>query len=97
MAERAELGFPPAVRVASLTGRPEAIEELLAAARLPEAADLLGPVPVTGEEELERLLIRVPRGQGRALAEALHGAAGVRSAHRAKLPVRVHIDPLDLL
>ncbi|WP_018350089.1 primosomal protein N' [Longispora albida] len=97
LAERAELGFPPAVRVASLTGRPEAIEELLAAAHLPEAADLLGPVPVTGEEEQERLLIRVPRSQGRALAGALHGAAGVRSAHRAKAPVRVHIDPLDLL
>jgi primosomal protein N' (replication factor Y) len=46
LAERAELGFPPAARFASLTGTPAAIADLLAAARLPAAADLLGPVPV---------------------------------------------------
>jgi primosomal protein N' (replication factor Y) len=46
LAERRELGFPPAVRMTSVTGAPEAVAELLAAARLPAGAELLGPVPV---------------------------------------------------
>nr|WP_165449688.1 primosomal protein N' [Krasilnikovia cinnamomea] len=45
LAERRELGFPPAARMASVTGRPEAVAELLDAARLPDGAELLGPVP----------------------------------------------------
>nr|WP_235497888.1 primosomal protein N' [Frankia sp. R43] len=44
--ERAELGFPPASRVAAVEGTPAALGELLAAARLPAGADVLGPVPV---------------------------------------------------
>src|SRR5690606_33062729 len=60
LAERRALRFPPAVRMASVTGAPQAVAELLAAARLPDSAELLGPVP-TGAEE-ERMLIRVPRG-----------------------------------
>jgi primosomal protein N' (replication factor Y) len=95
LAERRELGFPPAVRVASITGTPEAVADLLAAAQLPEAADLLGPVPAGDNQE--RMLVRVPRSAGRALAAALHAAAGVRSAKKARDPVRIQIDPLELL
>jgi primosomal protein N' (replication factor Y) len=46
---------------------------------------------------LERALIRVPRSLGPALATALHAAASVRSAHKAPQPVRVEMDPLELL
>jgi primosomal protein N' (replication factor Y) (superfamily II helicase) len=95
LAERAELGFPPATRFASLTGAPAAIADLLAAARLPAGADQLGPVPV--DQETERLLIRVPRAAGPELARALHDAAAVRSARKAPDPVRVQLDPLELL
>ncbi|HEY1488640.1 MAG TPA: primosomal protein N' [Micromonosporaceae bacterium] len=95
LAERRELGFPPAVRMASLTGAPDAVADLLAAARLPADADVLGPVPVT--EDQERFLVRVPRSSARALSEALHAAAGVRSARKSPDPVRVQIDPLELL
>jgi primosomal protein N' (replication factor Y) len=100
LAERRSLGFPPAVRVATVTGPPDAVADLLAAARLPEEADLLGPVPVPGEsteDRRERMIIRVPRGAGRALAGALHAAAAVRSARKAVDPVRIQLDPLDLL
>ncbi|MBO2452456.1 primosomal protein N' [Actinomadura barringtoniae] len=45
--ERREVGFPPAFRMASLTATPAAIRELLADARLPEGAEVLGPVPVS--------------------------------------------------
>ncbi|WP_433468519.1 primosomal protein N' [Spirillospora sp. CA-128828] len=101
LAERKEVGFPPAVRMASLTASPAAIRELLADARLPDGAEILGPVPVpqTGTEtqEKERALIRVPRAAGHALARALKEAQGVRSARKATETVRVQIDPLELI
>jgi primosomal protein N' (replication factor Y) len=46
LAERNELRFPPAVRLAALTGPPDAVQEVLRAADLPAGADVLGPVPV---------------------------------------------------
>ncbi|MFC3386557.1 primosomal protein N' [Couchioplanes azureus] len=95
LAERRELRFPPAARFASLTGRAEAVAELLAAARLPGDAEVLGPVPAPDEQE--RMLVRVSRSHAAALARALHEAAAVRSAKKAALPVRVQIDPAELL
>jgi primosomal protein N' (replication factor Y) len=111
LAERRALGFPPAARVATVTGSPDAVADLLAAAadRLPEGTQQLGPVPVPGartgtggaepapEPAPERMLLRVSRGAGAALAGALHSAAGVRSARKARDPVRIQVDPLDLL
>ena len=94
LADRSELGFPPATRMASLTGTPAAVADLLAAAALPAGADRLGPVPVT--DGRERLLVRVPRREGPALAAALASAQRVRSARKAAEPVRVEVDPLDL-
>ena len=46
LAERTELGFPPAVRMASVTGTPAAVADFVGAASLPEQAEVLGPVPV---------------------------------------------------
>jgi primosomal protein N' (replication factor Y) len=100
LAERRTLGFPPAARVATVTGGAAAVAELLAAAELPEGTQLLGPVPAGGGpagDDGERMLLRVPRGGGAALAAALHAAAGVRSARKAPDPVRIQVDPLDLL
>ncbi|MGW5559252.1 primosomal protein N' [Micromonospora sp. NPDC003944] len=94
LAERRELGFPPAVRMASVTGPAEAVADLLAAARLPGDAEVLGPVPA--EEGRERMLVRVPRARAAALAEALHSAAGARAARKAADPVRLQVDPLSL-
>ncbi|MEV4387545.1 primosome assembly protein PriA, partial [Micromonospora sp. NPDC049580] len=94
LAERRELGFPPAVRMASVTGPAEAVADLLAAARLPGDAEVLGPVPA--DEGRERMLVRVPRARAAALAEALHSAAGVRTARKAADPVRLQVDPLSL-
>ncbi len=45
LAERAALGLPPTVALATLTGDPEAVNGLLAAARLPEQTMVLGPAP----------------------------------------------------
>ena len=106
LAERTELRFPPAIRMASLTGPKDAVAGLLAVADLPAAAEVLGPVPVEAEgspdhsdqaEEQVRALIRVPRPAGRALAAALHAAQAVRSARKEPGAVRLQLDPAELI
>ncbi len=101
LADRRELGFPPVTRIASLTGSPASLAEFLEALRMPDGADLLGPVPEPprpGQEgERERYLVRVPRAQGAALAHALTEVQGVRSAKKVAEHVRVQLDPLDLV
>ncbi|GGV24097.1 primosomal protein N' [Streptomyces spectabilis] len=112
LSERAELGFPPVSRMASVTGTPEALTELLAQAELPSDAEILGPVPVPATdpgrprrpgdappgEHWERALVRVPPGSGAALARALKTAQAARMARgvAAQQAVRVRIDPADI-
>jgi primosomal protein N' (replication factor Y) len=93
LAERVELGFPPAVRMAAVSGTPAALADFLAALPEPARADVLGPVPA-GEGE-ERLLLRAPRAEGGQLAAALKAASAVRSAKKGE-PVRVELDPRTL-
>lgn len=92
LAERAELGFPPAVRMAAVDAEPAALQAFLAIAELPGSAEVLGPVPLP-EPERERALIRVPRTDSAALARALHAAAAVRSARKDQGAVRIQLDP----
>jgi primosomal protein N' (replication factor Y) len=94
LADRAQLGFTPVVRMAALVGTPDAVADLLAAATLPPGADVIGPVPDEGERE--RVLIRVPRALGGELAAALKTAAAARSARKAPEPVRIVLDPIEL-
>ena len=95
LAERRELGFPPAARMASVTGKAEAVAEFLDAARLPDDVELLGPVPAADDQE--RMLLRVSRGRAAALARALHQAAAVRSVKKSAHPIRIQMDPAELL
>jgi primosomal protein N' (replication factor Y) len=99
LAERRELGFPPVARMASLTGTPAAVRELLAAVRLPDGAEILGPVPAADRDgdTQERALVRVARPAGAALAAALKAAQGTRSARKTAQTVRVQLDPLELI
>lgn len=101
LAERRELGFPPAVRMASAEGSPDAVAAMLAELSLPLSGEVLGPVPLgepDGEgNERERALIRVPRAEGKALAAALAAAQAGRSARKEPSPVRVQLDPLELI
>lgn len=90
LADRVALGFPPATRMASLTGPGPAVAELLADLELGE---VLGPVP---DPAGERAFVRVPRAQGGALAAALKAANGVRSARKAE-QVHVVMDPQTLV
>jgi primosomal protein N' (replication factor Y) len=101
LADRSELGFPPAVRMGSITGTSAATASVLDNLSLPEHAEVIGPVPLPrqsrdGEPE-QRLLVRVPRGEGAALAGALKIAAATRSAKKAAEVAKVVLDPRELI
>jgi primosomal protein N' (replication factor Y) len=112
LAERRELGLPPAVRMAQLTGGRRALEEALEQADLPPAAQVLGPVrlsstggpprrpPVDGEPERtaadHHALVRVPVSETESLTRALLALKAFRSARKEPEAVAVRVDPLDM-
>ncbi|MFI1396806.1 primosomal protein N' [Streptomyces sp. NPDC020681] len=110
LAERAELGFPPVSRMASVAGRADAVAGFVATAELPSDVEVLGPVPLPvsdpgrprrpGDppvgESWHRTLLRVPPGSGSALAAALKTAQAARMARGGGEPVRIRIDPPDI-
>ena len=105
LAGRTAVGLPPAVHMAAIDGTGEAVAALIDAAHLPLDAEVLGPVdlpagvrrpPGSGEQPVIRMLIRVRRDDGLALAAALRQATAVRSARHDNDPVRVQIDPLHV-
>ena len=111
LAARTEVGFPPAVRMASVEGAASAVAEVVdtllgdgtPGGRRPPNVEVLGPVeldPEPGADPAapprERALVRVPRAQGRTLAAALVAVAAQRSARKAPDPVRVRLDPPEV-
>jgi primosomal protein N' (replication factor Y) len=97
LADRAAAGFPPAMRIATLTGAGDAVAELLGLAGLPDHVEVLGPTLSAGADPpTVRAVLRIPRAQGAALAAALRAAAGVRSARKSPGAVRIQIDPVEL-
>lgn len=107
---RAEVGLPPSVHMAAVDGTAGAVTALLEAARLSDQesfdADLLGPVDLPAGVRrpagtppgapVTRMLVRVPRRQGLALAGALRRGVAVLSARQTHEPARVQIDPLHI-
>ncbi len=103
---RTEVGLPPATHMAALDGDPRAVSALLEAATLPDTAEVLGPVDLplgarrpaglALDATVSRMLVRVPRDSGLALAAALRRATVVQSARHDHEPVRVQIDPLHI-
>jgi primosomal protein N' (replication factor Y) len=103
---RTEVGLPPSVHIAAIDGPAEAVTVLLEQAELPDGAELLGPVELpagarrpagtAATTPVTRMLVRVDRDKGLALAAALRRAVGVLSARHDQQPVRVQIDPLHI-
>ena len=103
---RTEVGLPPVVHMAAVDGAPDAVRVLLDTADLPEGAELLGPVDLPAgarrppgtpaDSPVSRMLVRVPRDGGLALAAALRRATAALSARHDHEPVRVQIDPLHI-
>ncbi|MEU4806114.1 primosomal protein N' [Actinosynnema sp. NPDC023587] len=97
LAGRTELGFPPAVRMATVDGTPDAVAGALRDLVLPPSGEILGPVPLSDDGQRERALIRVPRTDGKPLAEALTALQATRSARKDPDPIKVKLDPLEVL
>ncbi len=106
MTERQSAHLPPASRLATVTGTEEDLEQALAALRLPDGAEVLGPAPAPPgpeargprepeETALHRVVLRVPRSAGASLSRTLVEMNGVRSAKKLP-PVRVQVDPVGL-
>lgn len=101
--DREVLGFPPAVTMASVDGAARTVTDFVDTIGLPADADVLGPVELPAgarrpaglddAADVERILLRVPRRHGRALAEALRAAQIHRGAVRDPAPLRVQVDP----
>ncbi len=102
--ERDAVRLPPHYRVAELTGQQRDIADLIAQAKLPAHAQVLGPVPVPVSrskrpvpgEAVVRALVVVPSAVGSELSAALAAGSAVRSARKEGAPVTVRIDPIVL-
>jgi primosomal protein N' (replication factor Y) (superfamily II helicase) len=113
LAEREELRFPPAVRIAALTGPATVIADLLEGVKLPQDSDILGPVPAAaigqgGQPEQSgppalpgaetvRFLVRCSSAAGTAMAVALREALAERVARKDAGQVRLQLDPAELI
>ena len=96
LAARSEVGLPPSVHMAAIDGGTEAVHALLDQARLPDQADVLGPVNLPAGVRrpggtpagvpVIRMLVRVRREQGLALAAALRRGVAVLSARQTHEP-----------
>jgi primosomal protein N' (replication factor Y) len=109
LAGRRELGFPPAVAMASVEGGETAVGDALAELQPPPSAEVLGPVAVwrprraaadgtaaDPADQRVRALVRVPPADRKSLAAALKTLASAQSARKAVEPVRIEIDPAEL-
>jgi primosomal protein N' (replication factor Y) (superfamily II helicase) len=99
LSERAEAGFPPAVRMLTVEGPADALEEFRNLVDLPPRAQMMGPIDLApegsgGELQLSRLTLRAPRSAGRALAAAAKDVAAIRSARKSERPLRIRVDPV---
>lgn len=106
LSARAAVGLPPAVHLAVVEGSAGATAALVGQAELPGRAEVLGPVDLPpgvrrpalmpAGESAVRMLVRVPRTDGLALAAALRSAVAVASARHDHEAVRVQMDPLHV-
>lgn len=105
LADRAEVGFPPAVHMIAVDGPAEALADFLEDFRLIDSVEVLGPVDLPEGDQLpghdqirdpERLLLRVPpAGLDQVVNEVKAFVVG-RSGRRNADPVRVRLDPIHI-
>lgn len=107
-AERVQLGLPPAVRAAVLTGPRADLAAFLGDLRLPDGVVLLGPSPDTSESgrgaargrgrpsaPSHRAVLLARPGTDTDLVDALRDARAGRSARKEGGGLVVHVDPRD--
>jgi primosomal protein N' (replication factor Y) len=105
---RHELGLPPAVRVASLTGKEQDVAAFTAALKLPEAVRVIGPAPLaasyssgpgTDPDEAPdyRTLLFFPYSMAAAVTGAMRSLKASNAAGRIGSPVQVRCDGVDVI
>ncbi|MGV1008211.1 MAG: primosome assembly protein PriA [Dermatophilaceae bacterium] len=104
LAERAELGLPPTVRMAQLVGSRRAVEAALGELDPALTAGRLGPLPLplpapggqgagSDRPAQVQVLLRVPADRSAVLAEALLALRTTRSARKDPEPLTIRMDP----
>ncbi|MBF4995263.1 primosomal protein N' [Arthrobacter gandavensis] len=103
LALRRDLGLPPAVRYAELTGSRDGLDGFVSRLGLPESARIVGPAPVEefpeyGTHEAVprwRTLCFFPYGDAAAITPAMRAARAALSARRTGDPVYIRVDAPD--
>lgn len=108
LANRAELRFPPSIRLASIGTSAEIMQEVLPAFETIKGIEVLGPIAVKdrGAEVESRVLLKFDYSSGPALADALkalslklsagHQRMNIKSG-RAMRPIRVKMDDQEVI
>lgn len=106
MEERQELGLPPAVRTAAITGSESAVSTFLAALEIPDDVRVSGPVPLadpTGfyegeaEGELYRAILFFSYSRAHGFTHHVRSVKASLAALNKSEPVQVRCDGLDIL
>ncbi|MDJ0355537.1 primosomal protein N' [Paenarthrobacter sp. PH39-S1] len=108
LALRLELGLPPAVRIASITGPEAAVGAFVGQLRLASEIRVVGPAPVapglqsrsipgSDEEGQYRTLLFFPYAIASAVTTALRALKAANAAKRSGVPVQIRCDGLDVL
>jgi primosomal protein N' (replication factor Y) len=84
LADRRELRFPPAVRLASVTGATEAVAAAVGEIPPGNLVDALGPAPLP--DGLVRTILRFDYAHGAAVAETLRAAVIRNATSRRRVP-----------
>jgi primosomal protein N' (replication factor Y) len=106
LADRRQLRFPPAVRLASVTGAPDAVDGVLKAVDPALLIDVLGPAEV--DEKTVRAILRFEYAKGAEVAAAVRAtvvrnatqrrrAPGGRPGYRPAPTLRVRFDDPEIL
>lgn len=98
LAQRQQLGLPPAVRVAELLGPLDEIQKTIRHTTLPyhaEQSPWIGPVPY--DEQTHRALLFFPHRVAEQVITALKTTRAQLSARGESTAVRLRIDPTDVL
>jgi primosomal protein N' (replication factor Y) len=105
---RAELRFPPAIRLASVGSSKELIQEVLSELQGLSGIETLGPIPITtkGVSSEWRVLIKFDYSDGAKLAELLKALSLKLSAGQQRIsaktgrgvrPIRIKMDDVEVI
>ena len=105
---RHELGLPPAMRLASLTGSERDVEAFQTALKLPDLVRSIGPAPVPSgriglpiapddEAPDYRTILLFPYSMAAAVTADMRALKASNAARRVGSPVQVRCDGLDVL